>query len=78
MHRNAEWADTATVPLPPAPHIPQGVAQVVRPSNRLSKPTVYPKFATWLGSYEPNTIMKKMETLFSGGETVNRDPVGDI
>ena len=30
-------------------------------SNRLSEPTIYPKFATWLGSYDPNTIMRKIE-----------------
>ena len=32
------------------------------PSNRLSEPTIYPKFATWIGSYDPNTIMRKTET----------------
>ena len=32
------------------------------PPNRLSEPTIYPKFATWLGSYDPNTIMRKIET----------------
>ena len=42
---------------PLAPHIPPKVAQVVLPSNRLFKPTVYPEFATW-----PGTITKKIET----------------
>ena len=55
---------TATVPPQPAtaPHIPQAAAQVALPSNRLSEPAIYPKFATWLGSYDPNTIMRKIET----------------
>ena len=35
---------------PPLPHIPQGAAQVALPPNRLSEPTIYPKFATRLGS----------------------------
>ena len=30
--------------------------------NRLSEPAIYPKFATWLGSHDPNTIMRKIET----------------
>ena len=50
-----------TATSPPPPHIPQGAAQVALPSNRLSEPTIYPKFATWLGSYDPNTIMRKIE-----------------
>ena len=30
--------------------------------NRPSEPTIYPKFAAWFGSYNPNTISRKIET----------------
>ena len=54
----------ATTPPPPttAPHRAQGAAALPVPSNRPSEPIIYPKFAAWFGSYNPNTISRKIET----------------
>ena len=53
--------------------------QVVLPSNRLSEPTIYPNFATWLGSSCSNYNHERGRNFpFSGVETVNKHHSDDI